>query len=405
MVRTQFPDLSPATFWRCVKRVIEIPEADRYNLARGQRPAAEPLRSPLAYHRVPGWSDRERKAAREADRAAASESPWYASTSAINKPSAVRPKSENPIVWPTVGELVPLYEKEVLSKHRRGVGEHRSLLRVCEPLWDRRCVDVAAEDLEPILGEIARDAPVHANRVRAYYSAFCAWAIEKGHTNYNPTVDLERSVEEPRRERTLSLAEIVEVWRAANELGYPFGLAIQLLILTAARRGHVDSMRRSEIGESDTGGRNWTLTNHRRGGSRQFTIPLSPLAQEILGRAVRASPPASDLVFTTTGSTPISGWSRAKRDLDEIMRSRRLRRGAEGNVGLPPWRLDDLRRSFIRVSLDHLDGDPEVLNRCLDLMTDVRERFDGLWFPFEDEIEPRRDALFAWAELVERAVG
>ncbi len=77
---------------------------------------------------------------------------------------------------------------------------------------------------------------------------------------------------------------------------------------------------------------------------------------------------------------------------------------------MPPWRLDDLRRSFIKVSLNHLHGDREVLNRCLDLMIDVRvtfgrEGFGGMPFPFKDKIEARRDALFAWAELLERAVG
>ena len=249
-VRSQFPDLAPATFWRCVKHVIELPEADRHNLDRGLRPPAEPPRPPRARElRAPGWTDWKRKAAREAHMATASETPWYASITASNKPSAVRPISENPIMWPTIGELVPLYEREVLSKHRRGASEHRSLLRVCEPLRDRRWVDVVAEDLEPLLEEIARDAPVHANRVRAYYSAFCAWGIENGHTNYNPTVDVGRTVQAPRTERTHSLSEIAEIWHAADTLGRPFGPAIQLLIVTAARRGNVDGMRKSEVAE------------------------------------------------------------------------------------------------------------------------------------------------------------
>ena len=72
---------------------------------------------------------------------------------------------------------------------------------------------------------------------------------------------------------------------------------------------------------------------------------------------------------------------------------------------MAPWRLDDLRRSFVRASLDHLDGDREVLNRCLDLKVDVSGRFGGMLVPSYYEIEPRRAALFAWADLLAKVVG
>ncbi len=405
MVRVRFAELAPATFWRCVKRVIELPEADRYSLARGQRPVAEPARQPPSYPPRPfritaNWNKKAEatlRAINERDRPAPPEIQLQPEAS----PAPAHRKKE--AAWPTIGQLVPVYAMQVLSKHRRGASEHRSLLRVCEPLRDRRWVDVVAEDLEPLIEEIARDAPVHANRVRAYYSAFCAWGIENGHTNYNPIVDVGRTVQAPRTERTHSLSEIAEIWHAADTLGRPFGPAIQLLIVTAARRGNVDGMRKSEVARGGAHGITWTLTNHRRGGARQFTIPLAPLAQEVLARVLRASPPASDLVFTTTGSTPISGWSRAKRDLDGIIRSRRLQGGAEGDMA--PWRLDDLRRSFVRASLDHLDGDREVLNRCLDLKVDVSGRFGSMWGSSYYEIEPRRAALFAWADLLAKVVG
>jgi integrase len=409
-VMSQFPDLSPATFWRCVKRVSGMTGADRHGLAHGPPPAAA-LPRPATYQPRPHrWTvNRQKTAARFREALDASHRAARRSSS----PQIQTPTVDPPLTrrnqlalstWPKISQLVPVYKAEILSQHRRGDSEHRSLLRVCEPLWDWRCADVGADDLERILEEIARDAPVHANRARAYFSAFCNWAIDRGYTNYNPTVDIARLFEEPRRERTLSLGEVAEIWRAADELGPPFGPAIQLLILTAARRGHVDSLRKSEIGQGE-GGLNWTVTNHRRGGSRQFVIPLSPLAREVIDGAVRASPLQPNLVFTTTGWTPISGWSRAKRDLDAIITSRRTNDGSDGQVSMAPWRLDDLRRSFIQISLDRLHGELETLNRCLDLMTDVREWVGGMWFPFEDEIEPRRDALFAWAELVGEAVG
>jgi hypothetical protein len=46
-----------------------------------------------------------------------------------------------------------------------------------------------------------------------------------------------------------------------------------------------------------------------------------------------------DLIFTTTGKTPISGFSRAKTALDDAM----ARLGAK----VAPWRLHDLRRTGV----------------------------------------------------------
>ena len=48
---------------------------------------------------------------------------------------------------------------------------------------------------------------------------------------------------ETKRDRVLSDVELKAVWHSVVELGWPFGPAIQLLILTGARRG--------EIGEPD----------------------------------------------------------------------------------------------------------------------------------------------------------
>ena len=63
-----------------------------------------------------------------------------------------------------------------------------------------------------------------------------------------------------------------------------------------------------------------------------------------------------DLVFTTTGTTPISGWAMIKRRLDAAMK-------------IPAWRLHDLRRTaatgmaeigiaphIVEAALNHISG-------------------------------------------------
>ena len=59
-------------------------------------------------------------------------------------------------------------------------------------------------------------------------------------------------------------------------------------------------------------------------------VSLPPLAREI----IVAIPVGGDLVFTTTGSAPISGWGRVKRRLDKAMK-------------VPAWVVHDLRRTFV----------------------------------------------------------
>jgi len=52
-------------------------------------------------------------------------------------------------------------------------------------------------------------------------------------------------------------------------------------------------------------------------------VPLPPMAQELLPKGTMG-----DFVFSTTGSTPASGFSRAKRRLDLALQ-------------IPPWRVSD----------------------------------------------------------------
>jgi len=58
----------------------------------------------------------------------------------------------------------------------------------------------------------------------------------------------------------------------------------------------------------------WTMPSERTKNGTQHTVPLAPLAIEILQSVPRFM--NSDLVFTTSGKTPISGFGRHKARLD-----------------------------------------------------------------------------------------
>src|SRR5262245_21966433 len=126
-------------------------------------------------------------------------------------------------------------------------------------------------------------------------------------------VDLLKPGEETARDRSLSNHELVLLWRAASDLGYPMGTAIQMLIATAARRDEIGDLRRDEV--------RWDRRELYLRGSEGRTkndddsmFPLNLIALKLLKKAPKIA--GSKFVFTTTGKTPVSGWSNAKEAIE-----------------------------------------------------------------------------------------
>jgi integrase len=132
---------------------------------------------------------------------------------------------------------------------------------------------------------------------------------------------IERPGTETPRERVLSDLELKDVWLKAAELGWPFGSATQLLILTGARRGEISGLKWSEIH-----GDAINLDRHRTKNRVPHIIPLSAPARAILACLPKVK--GSDWVFSSTGESACSGWSKARSKL--------------GDKG---WTLHDLRRT------------------------------------------------------------
>jgi len=118
----------------------------------------------------------------------------------------------------------------------------------------------------------------------------------------------------PERDRVLTDAEIGAIWRAAGSIGAPFGAITRLLLLTAQRREEVAGMRWSEISADLT---TWTLPGERTKNGKAHIVHLAEPARAVLASMRRIE--GIDLVFTTTGKTAPSGFSKAKLALDAAM--------------------------------------------------------------------------------------
>jgi integrase len=185
-----------------------------------------------------------------------------------------------------------------------------------------------------------------AGRVMAYARAAFRWAQKRGKVPANPFADLPVSSCSTERDRVLTDAEIVSIWQATADLGEPFGPLVKMLILTLQRREEVAGMRWTELSNDLT---TWTIPSVRMKNGQAHRVHLPDPARAALSSVTRII--GCDFVFTTTGLSAASGFSRVKKKLDRLS-------GVEG------WRLHDLRRTGVS-KLAELGFDPLVLDKLL----------------------------------------
>ncbi len=223
-----------------------------------------------------------------------------------------------------------------------------------------------------------------AGRTMAYGRACYGWAVKSRRLAANPFQGLP-TIEgaAPKRNRFLSDDEVGAVWRAAGELGEPFRHVVRLLMLTAQRREEVAAMRWSEIAKD---GSAWTLPAERSKNHKAHIVHLSEPARAILASVPRIQ--GQDLIFSTTGKTAPSGFSRAKRALDADM-------SATGGTG---WRFHDFRRTAVTWGANACFP-PHVADR---LLNHVGGTISGVAAVYQmgEFLAERRALLDGWAAHV-----
>ena len=305
----------------------------------------------------------------------------------------------------TVEKLIEGFIESRRTKGRRSADEIKRVLdREIGKAWRARSVaSITKADIHHVLDAIvARGSPIIANRTLAHIKTMFNWAKSRGIVAQSPADNIEKPGEESSRERTPDDSELAEIWRATAKLDWPFEPAIKLLILTGQRREEVAQMRWSELKLAEG---IWTLPATRTKNRQPHDIHLSSLALKV----IRTVSPMEDcdLVFSTNGETAISGWSKAKRRLDEEIGAtrragaRELGRDASKVGQMPDWRIHDLRRS-IATGLANLGVAPIVADRILNHVP--RKQKGQVMFVYNraEYARERRRALELWGEHIER---
>jgi integrase len=256
---------------------------------------------------------------------------------------------------------------------------------------------------------------------------FFKWAKKRIPLEANPMADADAPAPAKKRERVLEDHEVIAFWQAAGSMEWPFFSVYKLLLLTGARREEVAAMRWAEL---DFDKSVWALPSQedflfkrqrrdktelhegRTKNARAHRVPLPFMAVALLNRdtidkakAERGYPLDSDLVFSTTGGTPPSGFSKAKHQLDlrmaELLGSKWDEK-AGGFVGgkFKPWRLHDLRRTCA-TGMENLGIDTRVVETALNHVSGTKAGIVGVYQRAEHR-EAVKAAFEAWGQYVAR---
>lgn len=268
------------------------------------------------------------------------------------------------------------------------------------PRWKGRAIhSITRDEIVDYLSEAAETAPVSANRDLATLSGIMSWYSKQRGSNFNsPIVRGMAPAEEKARDRILADDELRVVWHVAGKTGF-YGGIVREILLTAARRGEVAAMRKTQLGADGI----WALPGEFTKNHDPLYLPLPAGALDLVQQHAKDD---RDTVFSPwPDERPFTSWGHQKERFDRRVHLRR-RAMARANgedpaqvTPLPHWTLHDLRRTArslmarAKVRPDHAE---RVLNHRIKGVEGTYDRHS-----YEDE---KRDALERLARLLRQII-
>lgn len=281
----------------------------------------------------------------------------------------------------TLGATVPEFIAKYAKPKNRTWQQTQTILQRFSPLFDKPLAEIRRGDVVRVLDDmIASGTPHRANRALAAIKKLFAWSLDRGYVEVHPIAGLKPPTKENVRDRILTDAEMRLLMQSAEGMGYPFGPAVQVFLLTGQRRGEVGSMRWSHV---DFDRAIWTIPASVAKNGRVHEVPLSTPVVDLLRSLPRFV--NCDLVFTTTGITPISGLGKVKERLDAAL-------------GVSDWRFHDLRRTAAS-GMARLGTPPHVIEKVLNHQTGLISGVAAIYNRHGYNAE-KRNALEEWARHV-----
>ena len=302
----------------------------------------------------------------------------------------------------SLGAAVRRWLETDQKDNRRRSEVERMLRKDVLPAWaDRPLASVRKRDVIELVERVHARAPVGANRLLSSLQRFFKWAAARDLIEASPAAAVEKLGRETTRSRVLADGELVEIWRAAERMGAPYGAGVRLLILTAARRGEIFRARRDEL---DLAGGRLLLPAARSKTGEARSVWLSPLALELIeGLPVFAGSP---WLLTADGGHPCTNHGYNRRRLDALILEARRAAAAgapEGAETMPEWWVHDLRRTAA-TGMQRLGVRLEAVEAALGHVSGSRAGIVGIYqrHRFDEEA---RAAVFRWGEHMRSLLG
>lgn len=274
------------------------------------------------------------------------------------------------------------------------------------PKWqDRKIQDIKKRDAIDALDDAKKRGPHAANSTFGVLRSFFNWTVERDILSESPMKGMKIPFDEKQfvRKRVLigknkndsDYDELKEFWNACGKLarerqpgftaGAVFGPMFQLLLLTGARRAEVAEMEWREL---DLTNRIWTIPGARTKNSEEHRIYLSDPALAIIKAIKRIED--CEFVFTTNGTSPSSGFSKAKTALDKI------------TPGIAPYVIHDLRRTCA-TGMARLGIAVSVTEKALNHISGTLSGIVGT-YQQHDYADETKEAFIAWGNFIARLV-
>ena len=250
-------------------------------------------------------------------------------------------------------------------------GEVEAMLRnhALPLLKGKSLPEIERTDIAAVMRPV-KNQPALASKLFAVLRHLLRHAVSEGDLTASPMQGMKPPPVPKARDRVLEDWELLLVWKAAGVVGYPFGPMVRLLMLTGQRREEVAALPWSEVRRAD---RMWLLPGDRAKNGQPVDTPLSCLVVTELDTLAKGDKwPRHGFVFTTTGKTFFSGYSKAKKRLDAAV--------TKFNEGAPldHWTLHDLRRT-LATGMQRLGVRFEVTEAILNHVSGSRAGVAGVY--------------------------
>lgn len=293
----------------------------------------------------------------------------------------------------SVSDALDMYLPKGKLDTRHKEATRRDLLRefTSHGLLKKKVSDVSRGDVRKMIREKELEGKKAAARnLLAALRPFFSYCRQEEFISVSPALSVSSPPPVTSRDRLLSSSEVRAVWLASNSLSPVWRDFYRLTLITGQRRDEVSGMSWDEI---DLDGGLWTLPKERSKNGRAHLVHLSPLAVSILKEGTPEDR-RKGLVFTTTGETSISGFSKAKRQLDEAMKLELSKEDKQ----FVPFRVHDFRRTLAS-HLAELGVSTDVADRILNYVSGSMSGVKGVYQRYEF-IAERKEALLTWSEKI-----